>query len=174
MHSEDAVPVCIHLKEGGVRVLEPGHSVTARPPKPGAALPAPPLPLPPCAVDSSPARGKGRASAVAFFGDFPAPGVPLPWFAFPGALFQRSELRKGTGAAFLSLLFLCLLRVVLPISEVKTEYAGAFQHIKIWSSMFLIRLLEMAAPFRKAAAVYRGTRAELNSAKELPRGWALV
>lgn len=56
----------------------------------------------------------------------------------------------------------------------KTEYAGAFQHIKIWSSMFLIRLLEMAAPFRKAAAVYRGTRAELNSAKELPRGWALV
>lgn len=37
-----------------------------------------------------------------------------------------------------------------------------------------IRLLEMAAPFRKAAAVYRRTGAELNSANELPRGWALV
>ena len=37
-----------------------------------------------------------------------------------------------------------------------------------------IRLLEMAAPFRKAATVYRRTGAELNSANELPRGWALV
>lgn len=37
-----------------------------------------------------------------------------------------------------------------------------------------IQLLEMVTPFRKAAAVYRRTGIELNSAKELPRGWAPV
>ena len=43
-----------------------------------------PTPLPPCAVDSSPTRGQGCASAAAFPGDFPALGVPLPRLAFPG------------------------------------------------------------------------------------------
>lgn len=47
----------------------------------------------------------------------------------PQALSQCSEFREGPGVAFLSLLPLWLLPVVLPKSEVKTEYAGALQNI---------------------------------------------
>lgn len=103
MYGEDAIPVRVHLKEGGRMGPGPGHSVTARP-RPGAG------PLPPCAVDSSPTRGQGCASAVAFPGDFllwspPCHGLLSPQNngeLCPQALSQCSEFREGPGVATLS------------------------------------------------------------------------